>query len=375
MKTIIVQPTIPTYRVGFFSRLAARFGPEFAVYGSIGDMGVLSQSPSSPTWERRLGKSRQLLPGLLWQQGVLSIPISRGDVVVVSGAPRYLSNIALLLKARLRGAKTIWWGHFWSSTSRAWRASIRLILMKLADGILFYTDKEVEGYFATKPSGRQLVSAINNGLETEEIVRLRAPYAISSRQRDLLFIGRITPKAELGFLLEALALSVCANIQLDVIGSGDSEDQLRQRCIALGIANRVVWHGGITEEKRIADVANSCKAFVYPGGVGLSLIHGLAYGLPAIVHDNWREHMPEIAALKNDENGTTFRDRDVNSLGMAIASLLTDAARLDAMSTASIDTTAQSFNAVDMSERFYAMVEAVRNEGKHFTNSSHQVTS
>jgi glycosyltransferase involved in cell wall biosynthesis len=358
MNVVVLQPSVPSYRLGLFSRLAERLGSGFTVHASVQDLGVLTERAVRQAWERPLGPIRTILPGLLWQHGAMSISVRRGDVVIVSGAPRCLSNIAFLIKARLKGARTIWWGHYWSSTSRPWRAGLRMLLMQLSDAILFYTDREVEEYSAGRHASRKPVLGLNNGIETDEIIRLREPYDPSLRPRDLLFIGRITPKAELGLLLEALALSACAGIRLDVIGSGEDDAHLRERCVELGIAERVTWHGGTKDERRIAEIANACKAFVYPGGVGLSLIHGLAYGLPAIIHDARRNHMPEFAALEAGRNGITFKQGDTASLAEAIALLQADSERLKGMSAAAISTITHSFNAADMADRFCVATEA-----------------
>jgi glycosyltransferase involved in cell wall biosynthesis len=233
-------------------------------------------------------------------------------------------------------------------------------LMQLCDAILFYTDLEVEEYLAIRRGKSKPVLSLNNGIETEEIVRLRKLYDPSSRPRDLLFIGRITPKAQLELLLEALALPACAGVRLDVIGGGEDEARLRERCVELGIADRVDWHGGTTDELRIAETANACKAFVYPGSVGLSLIHGFAYGLPAIVHDDRWLHMPEIAALRQGENGMTFRRGDSASLANVISATLADSNHLVGMAAAALATTSQSFNTADMAARFFAAVEKVQ---------------
>jgi glycosyltransferase involved in cell wall biosynthesis len=232
--------------------------------------------------------------------------------------------------------------------------------MQLSDAILFYTDKEVDEYLAAKGGSHKAVLALNNGIETQEIVRLRQPYVPSSRPRDLLFIGRLTPKAELALLLDALSLPGCTTVRLDVIGGGEVEASLRRRCAELGIAGRVAWHGGTVDEQRIAKIANSCKAFVYPGSVGLSLIHGLTYGLPAIVHDDRWRHMPEIAALHAGENGVMFKQGDAASLAQAVAALLAEPERLTAMSAAAIATTSHSFNAADMTDRFFSAINAVQ---------------
>ena len=355
MKVVIVQPAIPSYRLGLFSRLADRLGPQLLVYASPGKLGVLTEHAPC-AWERTLGPIRAVLPGLEWQPGALSIPLDRGDVLVVSGAPRCLSNIALLLKARWKGARTIWWGHYWSSTSRPWRAGLRMVLMRLADAILFYTDREAEEYLATRKNNRKPVAALNNGIETGEIVTLRKPYDPVLRPRDLLFIGRLTRKAELALLLEALALPVCAGVTLDVIGEGGEEEALRRQASVLGLSGRIAWHGGTTDERQIAEIANRCKAFVYPGSVGLSLIHAFAYGLPAVVHDDRWKHMPEIAALRAGTNGLTFAEGSAASLADTIRALLGDHPALKRMSTEGIAMTDRTFNTKDMAERFYKTI-------------------
>ena len=43
------------------------------------------------------------------------------------------------------------------------------------------------------------------------------------------------------------------------------------------------------------------RIFVYPGEVGLSLIHAMAYGLPCLVHSDRLKHMPEISISKGNE--------------------------------------------------------------------------
>jgi len=362
MRLTIIQPALPAYRLGLFQRLADHFGPRFSVYASPAeDLGVLTAYTSRPAWQRELGPMRPLLPGLEWQSGALSVPVDAGDVLVVCGAPRTLSTLAVLVKGRIRGARTLWWGHYWSSTSRPWRAALRFALMRLAHAVVFYTDQEVADYRTGSGKGvSKPVAGLNNGIETEEIVRLRRTYDPSNRPRDLLFIGRLTPKAELHLLLAALARRECAGVTLDVIGDGPARNALEKQARASDLGDRVAWHGGMVDETCIAAVANGCKAFVYSGSVGLSLIHGLAYGLPAIVHDDRWAHMPEIAALEVEKNGSTFPRGDVGALAKVIACILSDSEKLEQMSAAATETTTRTFNTEDMARRFCAAIKALR---------------
>jgi Glycosyl transferases group 1 len=359
MKVTIVQPAMPSYRWGLFERLAQRFGSDFTVYASRQEeLGILSDSTRRETWLQELEPIRPLFFGLDWQHGAFGIPVRRGDVLVVCGAPRTLSTLALLIKCKIQGVHTIWWGHYWSSTSKPWRAAFRFALMGLPDNLLFYTDQEVAEYKQAR-GGKiaKPVFGLNNGVETDRIAKLRAPYHAEERLRDLFFISRITPKSELKLLLNALALPQCCNVTLDVIGDGPSQAQLQRDAKALGMSERIRWHGGIADEERIAKIANQCKAFVYPGSVGLSLIHAFAYGLPAILHNDRWMHGPEIAAHAHGSTGLSFDKSDVLSLAGAISQMIADKDQLTRFSSHTIELTNRTFNVRDMASRFVSVID------------------
>lgn len=305
----------------------------------------------------------RLLPGgLLWQPGVSGLSVLRGDIVVLSGNPRQLSAVALLIRAKLCGARIVWWGHYWSSTSRRWRQMLRLVPMALSDAILFYTDAEVDAFQREAfLIGRvRHVAALNNGINIEPIERLLHPYSAIERDPALLFIGRLTEKAALCLGLEALALLGERAPVLHVIGDGEQRGVLQARSRDLGLEGQIVWHGALTDEAKIAEIANRCRAFFYPGEVGLSLIHAMAYRLPAIVHDRPRLHMPEIAAFRDGETGLSFAYGDADALARTISTMLADAAQLDAFAEAAAGIVGPSFTTQDMARRFEALVDRLQ---------------
>jgi len=46
--------------------------------------------------------------------------------------------------------------------------------------------------------------------------------------------------------------------------------------------------------------------FVYPSGIGLSILHALSVGLPVLTTDKINLHFPEFELLVKDENGDLF---------------------------------------------------------------------
>lgn len=359
----ILQPALPSYRIDFFERLYREYGAKFTLFYSNTHLTGLTAEKNVFPWATEIGPIRALPLGLDWQMGALSVPIERGDILVVSGAPRTLSTLLLILKARLTGSKVVWWGHYWSSTSKKWRFFIRLILMRTANAWLFYTDLEVTEYLSLKKvSEKRLVSALNNGLATDQIKKLREPYISANRAREILFIGRLTEKAQVELLLNALAQSAMTDIKLHIVGGGPMEQTLRQLAERLALHERVYWHGAVTDEAWIAKIANNCRIFAYPGEVGLSLIHAMGYGLPCVVHDKREKHMPEIAAFENAKTGLTFTYGNKRDFVDTLVGFIDDHNLLNMASRAAVDAIDSSFNTANMTERFVDFVRSLQSE-------------
>jgi glycosyltransferase involved in cell wall biosynthesis len=299
--------------------------------------------------------------GVEWQVGALSVPFKRGDTVVVCGAPRNLSTLLVLARARLIGARTIWWGQYWSATTEVRRHRLRMKLSRLADGLLFYTDAEVNRFHADGWTHPGPVGALNNGIDLTEVRSLRRSYNVTERGRNILFIGRLTEKAQLELALNALVDPVLDSAHLHVIGSGSAEAALRAQADTLGVAGRITWHGGTTDEARIAEVANNCSIFVYPGQVGLSLIHAMGYGLPCVVHDQRLHHMPEIAAFEDGATGMTFSEGDAKSLANEISCLLANPEVAVCMALRCRAVTENAYSTEGMAARFIEFLECFKN--------------
>ena len=57
---------------------------------------------------------------------------------------------------------------------------------------------------------------------------------------------------------------------------------------------------------------------VSPGNIGLTAIHSLTYGTPAITHNNFSNQMPEFEAIQDGFTGSFFEENDINSLKLSI---------------------------------------------------------
>ncbi|PRD68389.1 hypothetical protein C6P61_11400 [Malikia spinosa] len=350
---IVIQPALPAYRINFFDKLYEKLDERLKVYYSNSDLGILTSEKSKKKWALEIGKMQTIIPGVFWQKDALTIQLRKNDILIVSGDARCISTILLLVRARIIGLKTIWWGQLWSASTKKHRFFIRLLLMKLAHSIIFYTDKEVAQYLNSYGNkDARPINALNNGIDIKPIKEIRLKYESKNRDKEILFIGRVTAKSNLKILIDALTEPALNNTKLHIIGEGSESENIKQLIIKLNLSDRIFWHGATTDEHNIASIANKCSIFVYPGSVGLSLIHGMAYGLPAVVHNDTTKHMPEISAFIDGLTGMSFIKDSHLDLAKTLKLILFNEKKLNDMSDKSINQVDNFFNTDQMANRF-----------------------
>lgn len=375
-KLFIIQPTVPHYRKEFFGLLADVVGASVILRAAPSIPGGPASIPMGALQKvdyRTDCSFRSWLSGrAYWQRGLSLDGLATGDVLVLSGNPRFLSNFPLLWQAHRRGAGVVWWGHGWSSTSRIFTAWVRRGLMRLADVLLLYTDAERE-QFIKRGFASPRVFATNNSIGSAEIneaknywlaprlERFQEEQSIKDREI-LLFCGRLTLKSEFLLLLEAFSevAKLHPAVTLAVVGDGELRPSAQGRSRALGISDRVIWLGEVHEERQLAPWFLSAKALIYPGSIGLSLLHAFNYGLPVITHATIRRHNPEISALEHGVNGLMFADGNVGALVASIEELLNDPRRRERMSEAALQTVEGRYSTERMVSGFVDAVHAAR---------------
>lgn len=357
-RILIVQPALPGYRVGLFNNLQ-RLLPNSAVHvlaSSVDTNKVVSVRPVDTAFSYSISGRTISFLGLCWQPGAFLqvLRLKRTDTLVLVGNPRYIGNLIAGLAAKIKGVDVIWWGQLWSiaTTKRSLRLKLWLMRM-IATKAVLYTEREAKATSRILP-GRKIFF-LNNGVDNTQIKALRTPYSAEDRSPRILFLGRLTPKADIQLLLRAMA--EVDHLSLDIVG-GQSSPELQQLIISLELDNRINFRGEISDENQIAAIANKCLFFVYPGSVGLSVIHAFNYGLPALLHNQRRKHMPEIAAFTAGVHGETFEHGDHSSLAKAISRMAEDHAQLNSYSANALQVSAEDYNTDVMAKRFAEAIQA-----------------
>lgn len=331
----IFQPVILEYRRGLYAGLWKRYGDRIEVWAAE-SLGVDKSVPLEGI-AADYGYNFVRIGPFLWQRGLTLKGLAKGDVLVVCGELRQLSSLWYAACARLRGIRVVWWGHHASANAKEYKVRIRIWIAKwLSDVFLTYTGVGIlylanRGYpkeriFATGNTidTRRVVSAINSLLTTNGNDKSKLEVFKQGRgfvgKHILLFCGKLREKVQLEVLLDALSLlkHKRGDWHCVIIGDGEMGEKWKALCKEHGLEPYTTWTGEILDQEELAPWFLSADIFVYPGRIGLSLIHAFSYGLPVILNDNPQDHGPEYIVFKPGENGISFKYRDCNDLALKI---------------------------------------------------------
>lgn len=209
------------------------------------------------------------------------------------------------------------------------------------------------------------VTAVSRWLanEAQEVVAAPAPLVApmpvatdlfspgGERHKDrLLFVGRLNKQKGIEVLLHALSRIPDSSLGLDVVGDGDDRRTLEELASALGIGDRVRWHGALPQP-RLVDFYRGATALVVPSvgeGLGLVAVEAQLCETPVVAFNSGG--LPDI--VQHDRTGVLVNDVDAGALAAALVSLLQRedrgaslgaAARLHALATFAPESVARRY--------------------------------
>lgn len=367
----IIQPLIPAYRSPLFQQLAAQPMYRLRVCASktVPNIPNLMSVDEDKEYSDLAHPCRGYIGNrFLWQQNLKLDPeMKPGDVLIVSGNLRFLSNIPLILRAKRKKVGIIWWGHGFSKQRNKFKDLINHIIMRLVDVRLLYTDAEKDYYKRQGFQGDKLF-ATNNAIDQEPINKAILAWGTEKlfqfknsedivNKKILLFCGRRTGPVSLNLVYDALAqLNVNDNYLFVIIGPKEEETVLKRQAEDLNIKASIRWLGPIFDQHELAPWFLSADCLVFPGPIGLSLLHAFAYSLPVIVPDI--AHGPEIVALNEGKNGLLYKDGNANDLKEKISLITEDSVFLKKLSKTAYQTIQKKYNMENMVSRYITAIQA-----------------
>ena len=375
-KLRIIHPTILEYRKALIEAVGLRYA------GRVDLMAAASCGPqdkSVPLEHMPHDYSHSLtkIGPLVFQKGLNLKGLSRGDVVQICGDVHNISIIWLALCARFRGIKVVWGGHHKTATSKPLGVWIRLQIAKLlSDVYLCYTEAgkkwlKAHGFakrpvFATGNTIDQVpIKAAMSKWDTQSIEAWKKEHGLSGKNL-LLCCSVLRSKIRLDMAIRALASKPLAerNTVLAVIGDGPAKEDCERLAKELGVAERVIWVGATRDQEIMAPWFLAARLFVYPGSIGLSILHAFSYGLPVVTHRNVDHQMPEFEAMEDGKTGIVFNEGDVNDMVGKIAALLDAPSKLLEMSGYAKRLAYERYSMDNMVENYCEAIEAAAKVGE-----------
>lgn len=249
---------------------------------------------------------------------------------LVMGHSRNISLFAFLyLKKFFFPKKKVYlWTHGFYGKEGRIEHFLKKNMLSMADELLIYGD-----YACNIMKGigfdEKKLHAIHNSLDYHTQIALRRdllPSEIYKAHFDndnpnLIFIGRLNSGKKLDMVVSAVASLKKQDMDLNLtfVGDGGERKKLESLAEELGIRDCVWFYGACYDERENAELIFNADLLVSPGNIGLSAIHALTFGCPAITHDNFAYQMPEFEAIKKGVTGDFFEFGNQVSLEKTIS--------------------------------------------------------
>lgn len=251
------------------------------------------------------------------------------DTYLMVGAPMCISIwlLCIYLKIFRPKKKIYFWTHGWYGKESHMERIVKRTFLRLADGLFLYGDYAKNQLLKDGFNSEDLY-VIHNSLSYDVQLNLRQQMTVTDIYAKyfaknapvLLFIGRLTPVKQLDMLVDAISIlqKRGSNYNLVFVGDGSERTRLEKKVELLGLTSQVWFYGSCYDELTNAELIFNADLCVAPGNIGLTAIHVLMFGCPAITHNDYPYQMPEFEAIKENLTGVFFNRGNVESLAETI---------------------------------------------------------
>ncbi|MHA1569775.1 MAG: glycosyltransferase family 4 protein [Alphaproteobacteria bacterium] len=331
---VIIQRVVPHYRHALFQRLHDRFGwtvacarrpPKGNFFDLVEDAPYMRPFDFAFPDPRRPHIARVPVRRILRETGA--------QAVIAEGSIWMSSTWSLAFARRLMGNPvTLFWSHGFSmerGLATPWQRlqqQARLLYVRRADGHVCYS-AEGKAYLdrhmdpATVFIARNTQDLAPMQARAERLGRAPAPGRPS-----LLTIGRFSADKDFARLVRIFKTlrGEFPDAHLTLIGDGPDADRVRAEAGEL-LGGAIDMPGLIYDEDELAARFMAADLVVFPGAVGLSVNHALAYGVPVVAYDRTARgpfHHPEIAYVVNGITGQRVAEYSEAAMHRALADFL-----------------------------------------------------
>ena len=326
MKLLVVYRFAPHYRSSIFQLMDKKFGCDFV----FGDKGSDIRTMDYATLSHKVSFVRSVsFRHCYFQKGVSGLVRADYDTYLILGEIRCLSVWLFLFRSLFHPWKRVYlWGHGWLGKETGLKRLLGRVFYGMCDGAFIYNERSRRLMMDGGIPERKLVT-IYNSLDYDAQLAIRNSLSPSGIYRNhfgngnktIVFIGRLTPVKRLDMLLESVVVLAekgeCYNVVF--VGDGEMRQELEEKASRNGLESQVWFYGACYDEKANAELIYNADLCVSPGNIGLTAMHVLMFGCPAVTNDDFNHQMPEFEAIREGQTGLFFKNGDVRSLADCIS--------------------------------------------------------
>lgn len=277
----------------------------------------------------------RLWHGLWLLKGYWPAVVDRScDALIILANPNMPASWLMAIVGRLTGKRVLFWAHGWLKPEPLFKRLFRNLYFRLAHHMLVYGERSRKlGISLGYPADR--ITVIYNSLDFERAKVLvaelesaaealpRPQEMFAEKDRPLIICtARLTRLCRFDLLLHAAAKLKKEGRPINVllVGDGTERQSLEQLARELGVDAH--FYGACYDEKILARLIYFSDLTVSPGKIGLTVIHSLSYGTPAITHGDLDEQMPEVETILPGETGAFFERGNAADLASTIKAWL-----------------------------------------------------
>ncbi len=323
-KILLIEPILPHYRKDVFRILSEYDGFEMYYMAGENYQGIKGISPPDSFISKH--RSFSLLGHRFYylKESIRNIKKIKPDVIICTGIDFHLIHTVLIFfRFRIIGKKRFyWWSHATTGKQGKTGYLLRKFVYNKSSGLMAY-NQSGKNILQGMGISETRIAVVNNSINNEDYGFLNYDLADKSEKEvfTILYSGRVTKAKKVDLLIKALGLAKKKGLnefKCYIIGEGEIES-LRQLTEENNIKNEIVFTGARYGKENHEFFLRS-DLFVYPGGIGLSIVHAMSFGLPVITTDNTADQFPEFELLVQGVNGDLFTDNsEMDLAGKIIA--------------------------------------------------------
>jgi len=316
-KVLFIEPVFAHYRHDTFNNIFKTGNLEWYLLAGTNYEGI-KESDLPNAIKNKYIKLYLGFNTFYYLKGILHFLRSyKPDIIVCSGVDfRHIHTLVAFLWAKLFKIKFLWWSHAGLGNQGRAGQKMRSLLYKYSDGILVYSNSGKQNLILMGVPDEK-VRVVGNALNISDY----GFDAVKNKHSDeaiLLFSGRITPEKKLDVLIRSLKILKEHGVKFKCLIAGGGDLKSYQELVEnLFLKNEVVFLGPKYGEE-LKTYFSQSTLFVYPGGIGLSMVQALSFGLPVITTDALKKHGPEIELLNPGVTGDFFRNEDFEDMAQKI---------------------------------------------------------